>query len=132
MLLVCVNQKSIAGAAIKANGSFAINVVATDQQSAAEVFSGSNAHGRAYVFDDEDWTTAITGSPVLKNAVATFDCEIETVIPAATHIIFIGRVLATRNSRATPLLYTNRSYGRPLRQANYSTGTKTVLEQICA
>jgi flavin reductase len=138
MLLVCVNQKSVACSAIEANGLFAINVLATDQQSAAETFSGSDAHGDAYTFNDEEWTSVITKSPVLKCAVATFDCKIEAVIPAATHTIFIGRVQATRAHPGTPLLYTSRSYGRPLHQAGRNprarlvTGTKTVLEQSCA
>ncbi len=138
MLLVCVNQKSVACSAIKANGSFAINVLATGQRSAAETFSGSDAHGDAYTFNDEEWTSAVTKSPVLNGAVATFDCEIEAVIPAATHIIFIGRVQATQTHPGTPLLYTGRSYGRPLHQAGRSprrtflTGTKTVLERFCA
>ena len=138
MLLVCVNQKSVAGSAIEANGSFAINVLAAGQQSAAETFSGSDAHGDAYAFHDEDWTTAVTKSPVLQGAVANFDCKIEAVIPAATHSIFVGRILATRAYPGTPLLYTSRSYGRPLHQAGRSpwakllTGTKTVLEQFCA
>ena len=138
MLLVCVNQKSVACSAIEANDSFAINVLATDQQLAAETFSGSEAHGDAYTFKDEDWTTAVTKSPVLKGAVATFDCKIEAIIPAATHTIFVGRVQATRAHPGTPLLYTSRSYGRPLHQADqssrarFSAGTKTVLEQFCA
>ena len=138
MLLVCINQKSVAGSAIGTNGSFAVNVLAADQQSAAETFSGSDAHGEAYTFNDEDWTTAVTMSPVLKGAVATFDCTIEAVIPAATHTVFVGRVLATRANPGTPLLYTNRSYGRPLRQARkgprsgFLAGTKTVLEGFCA
>ncbi len=138
MLLVCVNQKNVACSAIQANGSFAINVLATGQQSAAETFSGSAAHGDAYTFDDENWTTAVTNSPVLKGAVATFDCKIEAVIPAATHTIFIGRVQATRARPGTPLLYTSRSYGRPLHRVDSSPrerssiGTKTVLERSCA
>ena len=137
-LLVCINQKSVACSAIEANGSFAISVLETGQQSAAETFSGSDAHGDAYTFNDEDWTTAITRSPVLKEAVATFDCKIEAAIPAGTHTIFIGRVQATRARPGTPLLYTSRSYGRPLYQAGqnsgarFPTGTKTVLEQFCA
>ena len=138
MLLVCVNRKSVACSAIEANGSFAINVLATGQQSAAETFSGSDAHGDAYAFNDEDWTTAVTRSPELKGAVATFDCKIEAAIPAATHTIFIGHVQATRAHPGTPLLYTSRSYGRPLHQTGQSsrarvpTGTKTVLEQFRA
>jgi flavin reductase (DIM6/NTAB) family NADH-FMN oxidoreductase RutF len=113
-------------------------VLATGQQSAAETFSGSNAHGDAYSFNEDDWTTAVTRAPLLRGAVATFDCTIDAVIPAATHTIFVGRVQATRAHPGTPLLYTNRSYGRPLHQAGRSflarflSGTKTVLEQFCA
>ena len=138
MLLVCVNQKSVVSSAIEANGSFAVNVLATGQQSAAETFSGSDTHGKAYTFNDEDWTTAVTKSPVLKGAIATFDCKIEAIMPAATHTIFVGRVQATRAHPGTPLLYTRRSYGRPLHQAGqnsrarFPTATKTVLEQFCA
>jgi flavin reductase len=138
MLLVCVNRKSVASNAIQANGSFAINVLAAGQQPVAETFSGSNAHGDAYTFNDEDWMTAVTKSPVLKGAVATFDCEIEAVMPAATHTIFVGRVQNTGSCSATPLLYTSRSYGRPRHLAgrrslpSLITGTKTVLERFCA
>ena len=138
MLLVCVNQKSVVSSAIEANGSFAVNVLATGQQSAAETFSGRDTHGKAYTFNDEDWTSAVTKSPVLKGAVAAFDCKIEAVIPAATHTVFIGRVQATKQCPGTPLLYTGRSYGRPLRQAGRGprtkllASTKTILEQFCA
>jgi flavin reductase (DIM6/NTAB) family NADH-FMN oxidoreductase RutF len=112
MLLVCVNQKNIARDAICSNGAFAINVLATSQQHIAETFSGSNRHGGAYGFDSEDWTKEDTGSPVLNGAIATFDCEIEKTVPAATHTIFIGRVVATTEFPDTPLLYTRRSYGQ--------------------
>ena len=112
MLLVCVNQKSIACNAIRGNGSFAVNVLAAGQQSVAETFSGSEAHGDAYTFADQDWLTTVTQSPVLRRAIATFDCEIESALAAATHTIFIGRVTATTKCADAPLLYTNRSYGR--------------------
>jgi len=138
MILVCVSQKSIASNAIRGNGAFVINVLATSQQYVAETFSGSDEHGGAYQFNNDDWTTKVTESPVLKDAIASFDCEIETAIRAATHTIFIGRVLATMECPDTPLLYTGRRYGQPLcpTKRNVGTqlfaGTKTVLERFCA
>ena len=138
MVLVCVHQKSIASNAIRENGTFAINVLGTDQQSVAETFSGSDEHGEAYRFRKQDWLTQVTGSPILKGAVASFDCEIDTVVPAATHSIFIGRVKATTEFQGTPLLYTQRRYGKPLCStghvpgARLFAGTKTVLERFCA
>jgi flavin reductase len=124
MVLVCINQKSIACGAIEGNGSFAVNVLGAGQQAVAETFSGSDAHGGPYVFNAGDWTQAVTESPILERAVAAFDCRVVECIPAGTHKIFIGLVLAAQECPGTPLLYTNRSYGRP-------AGTKNVLEQIC-
>lgn len=128
MLLVCVNQKSVACDAIEGNGSFAVNVLDAAQQAIAETFSGSDSHGGPYTFQAEDWSLSVTGSPVLRRAVATFDCRIVDCIPAGTHKIFIGLVLAAQESPGTPLLYTSRDYGRPAP----NSGTKNVLEQHCA
>lgn len=138
MLLVCVNQTSIACGAIERNGAFAVNVLDAGQQAIAETFAGSDAHGGPYIFNEGDWAQAVTSSPVLKRAVATFDCRITDCIPAGSHKIFIGRVLAASESPGTPLLYTSRKFGRPVQQAKWSSragliaGTKNVLEQICA
>jgi flavin reductase (DIM6/NTAB) family NADH-FMN oxidoreductase RutF len=128
MVLVCVNQKNVACDAIEGNGSFAINVLDADQQAVAETFSGSDAHGGPYTFNPGDWEPAVTGSPVLKRAVATFDCRIVECVPAGTHKIFIGLVLAAQERPGTPLLYTSRDYGRPAPRP----GTENVLEPICA
>ncbi len=138
MLLVCVNRRSVACSAIESNGSFAVNMLAAGQQSLAETFSGSDAHGGPYLFNEGDWMRAVTGSPILKRAIATFDCSIEDRVPAGTHTIFIGHVLAARECPGTPLLYTGRNYGRPMhetrprRRMGLFAGTKTVLEQFCA
>ena len=137
MVLVCVNRNSVACGAIESNGSFAVNVLAASQQSLAETFSGSDAHGGPYAFSESDWTSAVTGSPVLKRGVATFDCKTEDCIFAGTHRIFIGHVLAARECSGTPLLYTSRNYGRPAPQLRGKprlgllAGTKSVLEQLC-
>jgi flavin reductase (DIM6/NTAB) family NADH-FMN oxidoreductase RutF len=138
MILVCVNRNSPANNAIRSNGVFAINVLGAKQRPTAETFSGSDAHGGAYQFNDRDWLRSITGAPVLNEAVATFDCELETAITAATHTVFIGQVKATTKYTDTPLLYTDRHYGKPASLPTIGagerpvSGTKTVLERICA
>ena len=114
MLLVCVNRRSVARNAIGRNGKFAINILAASQQSIAETFSGSDRHGGAYRFSNDDWITERNGAPILKGAIATFDCEIEKAVAAATHTIFIGRVIATTEVPNIPLLYTQRNYGQPI------------------
>ena len=120
MLLVCVNQKNVARNAILGNGRFAINILTAGQQTVAETFSGSDEHGDAYQFDTEEWTTEKDGSPLLKDAIASFDCEMENIVSAATHTIFIGRVKASKESSDTPLLYTRRSYSQPIGQHEFT------------
>ncbi len=138
MILVCVNRGNPANQAIRSNGVFAINVLGLKQQSVAETFSGSDEHGAAYQFDDEQWLWNVTGAPVLRDAIATFDCELASAVDAATHTIFIGQVSATTECADTPLLYTARRYGEPISHtfknagARPESGTKTVLERLCA
>jgi flavin reductase (DIM6/NTAB) family NADH-FMN oxidoreductase RutF len=45
-------------------------------------------------FADVDWWRAPTsGSPLLTDALAWFDCVVERNVPAGDHIVFLGRVI---------------------------------------
>jgi flavin reductase (DIM6/NTAB) family NADH-FMN oxidoreductase RutF len=111
-------------------------VLAAGQQAVAETFSGSDKHGGAYLFHNDDWDGDRTKSPVLKGAIASFDCDVESMVDAATHCIFIGHVNETSSRADTPLLYTCRQYGKPSARNRFNSGffagTKNVLERFCA
>jgi flavin reductase (DIM6/NTAB) family NADH-FMN oxidoreductase RutF len=47
----------------------------------------------------------VTGSPILDGASASFDCEVQERIPAASHHIFIGRVVAVASTEQNTLPY---------------------------
>ena len=112
MLLCCVNRKSPAVAAMEQNGRFAVNMLGSNNREVAEVFAGRPKSGKAYDFERHAWEKGSTGQPVLSDATASFECEIECSQDAGSHRIFIGRVVnATRNS-AEPLVYCNRAFGR--------------------
>jgi flavin reductase len=112
LLLACVNRKSPTVAAIDINGIFAVNVLAADHLTYAQTFSGRPESGRPFDFDTHEWMEGITGLPVIPDAVAVFECEIETAYDAGSHRIFIGRVLAARQGTAEPLIYCNRAFKR--------------------
>jgi flavin reductase (DIM6/NTAB) family NADH-FMN oxidoreductase RutF len=40
-----------------------------------------------------DYYTAGTGTPILRDAIAWFECELHDVFPAGDHTLFIGRVI---------------------------------------
>lgn len=105
-LLVSVNSGSRAHTVIRKAGAFSLNILARDQEDIAKRFAGMDGAERTERFGLGTWETMITGAPLLSGAVANFDCEIEQMVTAATHTIFIGLVVAVRSREdGHPLLY---------------------------
>jgi flavin reductase (DIM6/NTAB) family NADH-FMN oxidoreductase RutF len=112
MLLACVNRKSPAVAAMDKNGRFAVNVLGSNGREVAEVFAGRPQSGKPYDFERHAWEEGSMGQPLLTDATASFECEIECSQDAGSHRIFIGRVVKARRNTAEPLVYCNRAFGR--------------------
>lgn len=90
---------------------FAVNVLAEEQRELSERFAwGPDAERFAL----GRWTTAVTGAPVLANALAWLDCSIHSRLDAGTHTLWVGRVEASGVPRpgGPPLVYWNRGYRR--------------------
>lgn len=92
-----------------AGASFAVNILGHDQQELSNRFAWTKDEDR---FALGDWDTAVTGAPILKNALAWLDCTIHNRIVAGTHTIYIGEVQAGDVPRPdeAPLVYWNRGY----------------------
>ncbi|MDP9138078.1 MAG: flavin reductase family protein, partial [Pseudomonadota bacterium] len=112
LLLICVNRKSLAAAAILGNGHFAVNVLAVENRAFAETFSGRPSSGRPFDFANHHWQLGLAGAPVVGDAAAVFECDVLETHDAGTHRIFIGRVVAARRGKLEPLVYASRSYRR--------------------
>jgi flavin reductase (DIM6/NTAB) family NADH-FMN oxidoreductase RutF len=107
-LLVCVNASAAAHAHVHRTGAFCLNVLAQDQEDIAKRFAGMDGSERTERFALGQWSTLSTGAPVLDGALANFDCIVVREIEAATHTLFLGRVLAVRaNEARAPLIYSN-------------------------
>ncbi len=104
-LLVCVNASATAHEHMHKAGAFCLNVLARDQEAIAKRFAGMDGAARIERFDLGTWGQLTTGAPVLEGALANFDCIEVREIEAATHTIFIGRVLAIRTTSGEPLIY---------------------------
>ncbi len=92
-----------------ADTTFAVNILAQDQSELSNRFAWLKDEER---FDKGDWGTAVTGAPILKNALAWLDCTIYERVVAGTHTIYIGEVQASSVPRTDeqPLIYWNRGY----------------------
>lgn len=112
LVLVCINRKSPAVAALEANGVFAVNLLSARHRAYAETFSGRPREGRPFDFSNHDWRDGETGLPLVTEATAAFECATHDSLDAGTHRIFIGRVVAAHRGEADPLVYCNRAFRR--------------------
>jgi flavin reductase (DIM6/NTAB) family NADH-FMN oxidoreductase RutF len=107
-LLVCVNRTASAHDLIAEKCCFGVNLLGRHQQELAGAFSGRTGlqgEDRFHV-DGYEWTTMVTGAPILKGTLASLDCEVIETQSVSTHTIFIGRVKEGEVSEdAAPLLY---------------------------
>jgi len=110
-ILACVRRTASAHDAIHRLGVFSVNLLASDQQDVAQTFSGNVAIRGEARFQSGEWTTLVTGTPVLRGALASLDCRLEEQHGFATHSIFIGSVLdGCVRAEAEPLLYFRGDY----------------------
>ncbi|MFA6264105.1 MAG: flavin reductase family protein [Pseudolabrys sp.] len=107
-LLACVNRGSRTYSALIQSGAFCVNVLADDQLALARNFLSRKGADR---FDMCGWSTLVTGSPAIDDAMINFDCEISGSFDAGSHNIIVGHVVAVRRrSNGTPLLYFEGDY----------------------
>ncbi|MAI11982.1 MAG: hypothetical protein CBD27_08465 [Rhodospirillaceae bacterium TMED167] len=109
-LLICVNQLAGAHNLIRDAGSFGVNILARDHEDIALRFAGMDDTEREDRFDLGTWMEVATGAPILKEALAGFDCTISEQVDAGTHSIFIGRIVGILHQQGSPLLYGNGAF----------------------
>ncbi|GGF89958.1 oxidoreductase [Azorhizobium oxalatiphilum] len=110
-LIICVNRAASAHNVLLAERRFGINVLATGHRALADRFAGRNGEKGPARYAGADWTTLETGAPVLADALASFDCELDEAIERHSHLIVLGRVVAARVADdAAPLLYWSGAY----------------------
>lgn len=112
-LMACIHHESPTATAILDNKVFCINLLAHDQADISDVFAGRTGKTGEAKFEDTNWETDATGSPILQNALAAFDCNLHHEMRIGSHHVFIGELAAIQHRDAgAPLLYGGRGYLR--------------------
>lgn len=88
-------------ASFRSAGGFAINVLNHQQSALAMQFARPVADRFADVVAD----AGLKGMPLLRGALATFECHTHEIVAGGDHTIFIGRVLRARQIEGRPLLF---------------------------
>jgi flavin reductase (DIM6/NTAB) family NADH-FMN oxidoreductase RutF len=88
-------------------GQFAVNVLSAEQRHLAAIFAAPLIDKWEGV-DYELWDT---GCPILREALASFECKTQHIYDGGDHVIFVGRVRKMRwEAGGEPLLYFRGAY----------------------
>ncbi|MEK9164076.1 MAG: flavin reductase family protein [Chloroflexota bacterium] len=109
LVLVCIEKNVRTLNLILESGLFAVSVLRADQGPWSDRFAGRDAEN-SNRFDDVPTHTAITGAPIIADALAYFDCVVESTHNGGNHTILLARVVAAHRAEGEPLLYWNRDY----------------------
>jgi flavin reductase (DIM6/NTAB) family NADH-FMN oxidoreductase RutF len=109
LIAIIIDQRHGAHEMLQQEGAvFAVNILRHDQADLSNRFAWTQEDR----FGEGDWGTAVTGAPILRDALAWLDCTIEHRYDAGSNTIYIGRVQASDVPTADekPLIYWNRDY----------------------
>jgi flavin reductase (DIM6/NTAB) family NADH-FMN oxidoreductase RutF len=113
LVLICLATESESKDWIAESGVFAVNILSDEQEFLAERFAARAPIVNAR-FDGAPYHTASTGSPILAESLAWYDCRVDAMHDGGDHTIFIGRVEAAglgAEGRQPLLYFANRYAG---------------------
>jgi len=106
LVLVCLNENSYGLDLIERAGAFAVNVLSAGQQDVSRRFADRNRPAGPAMFDGVPFEPGVTGSPVLADATASFDCRLWRSHRAGDHLIVLGEVVAlVHRPQLEPLIF---------------------------
>src|SRR4030095_15526599 len=119
-VLVCINKLATTHGAVAKSKAFCVNVLRSEDWELSTTFSGAQSGETR--FKSRDWTHLATGSPVLIDALVSFDCRVVKSLTHGTHTIFLGEVEQVAfGKKGKPLLY---SAGRYAQLASLTLGAQ--------
>ena len=111
-VMVSINSASQLADMIKEAQTFAVHILAEDQEELSQRFSapidGDEKFGNLPVAE------GVNGIPILNRMLAQFECVLDRTIQVGTHVVMFGKVVGTEShpDPAWPLLYYHREYHR--------------------
>ena len=100
-VLVIVNKSNRSHPLIKDSGSFAVNVLSSEQEAVAMHFASRQPEP----FTGIEYRVGVTGCPIIIGVDAHLECTVSQSVEFGTHSIFIGHIVSCAVSGNSPLLY---------------------------
>jgi flavin reductase (DIM6/NTAB) family NADH-FMN oxidoreductase RutF len=110
-ILICVGKQSATRELILASQAFGLSVLTREQINVARAF-GTRSSRTVNKFEGVGYHTAQTGSPLLDDCAATFDCRVEAVHNQGDEKLIVGHVVAAERlkEKYEPLIYREEDY----------------------
>jgi len=91
---------------IKESGYFCLNLLSEDQKELANHF-GFKSGKKVDKFKGIDYENGLKGSPIIKEAIAYVECEVQDTFTTGDHDLFVGEVIdvAELKPEAKPLIF---------------------------
>ena len=109
--LICVGKQSATRPMILEANAFGLNVLRNDQIAVGNWF-GRQSIRNIDKFTGIKYHFAETGSPILDDCGASYDCKIKEVFDLGTQKLIVGQVIAIEKhvNNFTPLIYREEDY----------------------
>ena len=106
LILVVLNTASRTHALMKESQKFGVSILGEGQEGVAKAFAEKGTKP----FDSLAHSSSDDRPPILDDAIAWLDCDVEATFPGGTHEIVLGRVRASGSGPDRPLIYFERAY----------------------
>jgi flavin reductase (DIM6/NTAB) family NADH-FMN oxidoreductase RutF len=106
LVMVSIAPPRYSHTLIKESGILAINVLTGEQAELGKRF-GYKSGRKIDKFAGLDYTTAVTGAPILPQAYAYLDLKLVHTFTAGDHTLFVGEVVAAKilHPQSHPLVF---------------------------
>jgi flavin reductase (DIM6/NTAB) family NADH-FMN oxidoreductase RutF len=106
LVLICIDQRTIAYDLLPKAGAFVVNILNERQRDISDFFAKRLAVDPNNEFAEIPYRNGLTGAPIIEGAIAVIECRIVNRYPAGDHDIFVAEVLsADILSDDVPLLF---------------------------
>ena len=109
LVLFCAAKSSSTWPKIQSAKHYCVNILAEAGEPLCRTFASKPAPER---YNGVGYSTAVTGAPVLDEALAYIDCEIADEFEGGDHVIVVGRVVELGYRDGAPLMFFRGGYGR--------------------
>ena len=106
LILLAVDHRNAIQKYLREGQCFAINLLRADHEKISRLFAKPGPKD----FSDLSLTVAVTGAPILVDAISYVDCRLERRLPGGDHDIFVGRAVAGAVRDGRPLIFYRGQY----------------------